>query len=209
MPELGLFSDPALTFDIGNRRWNARLEENYQISVMRWRDFLEKAHRSKEARKQLGTEMLVKLQLAETDPMEKARVLSQLTLDQVIRVLNPPTRLVARLMDTGRSRQEVDDLIEKIKQITRGSDEGGSEDNGGSAQNWQVHFDTLVGVVPPGAQTLSTELVAELRKLIKSAGSMLDPNGSGDMVITSSGARRVGFCLEGLLALGRRVLSGC
>ncbi|TEU10469.1 MAG: hypothetical protein E3J21_26335 [Anaerolineales bacterium] len=115
LPLLGLFRDSNLRLDMPIRQWNAQLRENQQAAVLRWRDFLRKGTGTKSGRRTLGDERVALLRQAETDPAKREDVLTKVTLNEALSVLNPPTRPVERMMAAGFTRKQADDLVRAVK----------------------------------------------------------------------------------------------
>jgi hypothetical protein len=115
LPLLGLFADPGLHYGLREQDWQARLRENHAAAVIRWREFLEKGQRNRDARTLLGVERIALLHRAEADPAVKQTVLEQVTQAEALRVLNPPTRTVERLMLAGLTRERAEWLEGEVK----------------------------------------------------------------------------------------------
>jgi len=97
LPFVGLFRDPDLPVTLALPRWQARVQENYEAAVLRWREFLEKGVRSQASQRLLGNRVALLRQAAE-EPSARAPVLTQVSLAEALRVLNPPNRVVGRLL---------------------------------------------------------------------------------------------------------------
>lgn len=115
LPLLGLFHDPELHENLREQDWQARLRENHAAAVFRWREFLEKGQRNRDARSLLGAERLELLQKAGTDPAVKQTVLQRVTQAEALRVLNPPTRTVERLIAAGLPRERAEWLTGEVR----------------------------------------------------------------------------------------------
>lgn len=98
LPFVGLFRDPDLPVTLALPRWQARVQENYEAAVLRWREFLEKGVRSQASQRLLGNRVALLRQAAE-EPSARAPVLTQVSLAEALRVLNPPNRVVGRLLE--------------------------------------------------------------------------------------------------------------
>jgi hypothetical protein len=177
LPHLGLFADPGLSIEMNQRLWTSRITENHLTAVIRWRDFIEKGQRNRDARNLLGPERLGTVQRAEIDPSIKAVILGCVTLDEALRVLNPPTRLVEALMRSGMLRDEAEELVTRSKQ-------------------GKLDFNSP----PPEVAALDPETKLALERVAPKP----DENGEEDKPELEN--RQVNFCLEGVLRLAGRVV---
>lgn len=184
LPQLGLFADPVLSYDLNERQWYSRLRDNHLAAVLRWREFLEKVRRNSEARRQLGKERVSLLQQADLDPQYQQQVLERITFLEAVQIFNPPTRLVAALMRAGMLRERAEWLVQTAKAGTQSLDR-----------------DQLPADIPD----LPEETLKELRRIApveKGGTSAVEEE-------DSSIAGRVNFCLEAALRLsGLPTLSG-
>jgi len=181
LPLLGLFRDPNLRLGMPIRQWNAQLRENQQAAVLRWRDFLRKGIETKSGRQTLGDDRVALLRQVETDPSKREEVLTKVTLNKALSTLNPPIRLVERIMTAGYTREQAERLVHAVK-----SGEAGYAD------------DLNLGRLMAGLPLLPDKVLHELEKLAPIRGDeepSLEPEAD---------LRRVGFCLEGLLRLARQ-----
>jgi hypothetical protein len=181
LPLLGLFRDPALHLAMPIRQWNAQLRENQQAAVLRWRDFLRRGVHTKPGRQTLGDERVSLLRQVEVDPAKRQEVLSRVTLKEALSVLNPPTRLVERIMAAGYTRERAEDLVRAVK-----SGEAG------------YAGELKLGQLTDGLPALPPKVRGELEKL-----PPVDDEESGP-IEPETDLRRVGFCLEGILRLARQ-----
>jgi len=192
LPLLGLFRDPNLylapTGERGMpiRQWEAQLRENQQAAVLRWRDFLRKGTDTKAGREILGGERVALLRQVETDPSKRQEVQANVTLDQALSVLDPPTRLVARMMAAKYTRKQAEDLIRAVK-------------SGKAGYTGNLDLGQLAQGLPP----LPDEIWHTLDGV---APRPKDDNEPEDElpVDQEADSYRVGFCLEGLLRLARQ-----
>lgn len=177
LPLLGLFADDALRYDLTPRQWRSRLQENQAIAVMSWREFLEKGQRSRDARRLVGARRLALFQRAETDPAAKQELLEQISFGEALQIFNPPTRLVAALMQAGLLRERAEQLVADIK--------------ASRSDPRQLPVD-----IPPLSPALEASL-KQISPVVKRDGEP-EEDGPAEPGI---GAQRVAFCLEGLLQL--------
>lgn len=181
LPTLGLFSDETLTYDSSKmplRQWQARLRDNHKAAVLRWRDFLEKGQRNRDARELLGSARRALLEQAETEPRVKEEVLREITLSEALSVLNPPSQTVLRLMNLGMLRHEAEAFVEKIKDGT-------------------IDPENL----PGGTPSLPAELVTLLKRYVPKT----DDSDDDDDLEPDSEVRRISFCLEGVLRVAGQI----
>lgn len=176
LPLLGLFADPELNFELPARQWQARLLENQEAAVLRWRDFLNKGTSTKAGRDLLGASRLPAVRAAETDPAAKEQVLKAVTLTDALSVLNPPSRLVMQILSAGFTRKQAEELVSAVK--------AGQAGTGGA-----LDLAPLLADLP----ALPAWLVPELKKLA--------PAGVDDGSEPEPEICRVNFALEGLLRL--------
>jgi hypothetical protein len=184
LPLLGLFCDPNLRLDMPIRQWSARLRENQQAAVLRWRDFLGKGIGTKAGRQTLGDERVGLLREAEVDPAKRENVLMQVTLNDALSVLNPPTRLVESMMTAGFTRGQAEQLVSDLKST-------------------QVeHREELLPLLQEklkGLPALPDTVRQRLQNLVRvTVDDDGDSEGERELDL-----RRVDFCLEGLLRLAR------
>ncbi len=176
LPLLGLFADDSVRYGMNPRHWRSRLQENHLIAVMNWREFLEKGRRSRDARRLLG-ERLAMFEQAETDPASKEALLRQVSFAEAQQIFNPPTRLVAALMQAGLLRQRAEELVVEVKA-------------------GKVEPDKLIGDVPALLPAIQTSL-QKLSPITRGDDQTEEEDGKEPGLST----HRVGFCLEALIQL--------
>ncbi len=181
LPRLGLFCDPNLRLGLPLRQWGAQLRNNHQAAVLRWRDFLDKGVNTKAGREVIGTRVAL-LREVETDPARRTDVLARVTLNEALSVLNPPTRLVERIMAADYPRDRAEELVRAVK---------AGEFGYISAFN----LAKLIQELPSLPETLQRELAKLAPQDMDDESPASDPE---------TELRRVGFCLEGLLRLARQ-----
>ena len=182
LPPLGLFCDPDLRLDMPIRQWSARLRENQQVAVLRWRDFLRRGIHTKPGRQILRDERVSLLRKAEVDPAKRQDALAGVTLNEALSVLNPPNRLVQSMMAEGFTRGQSEKLVADLK----------------STQVEHVEDrDRILRQLLQGLPTLSDAVQQKLKELV----TVQEEGGDGGEPVQPSDLRRVGFCLEGLLRL--------
>lgn len=177
LPLLGLFHDPELSNDLTDRQWNARIQDNYNLAVIRWRDFLTKARRNQHAYRALG-ERIALLHKADTDPSAKESVLQQIRLDEALRAINPPTRLIGDLMKVGMQREEAEELVRGVKK-------------------GNINPDSL----PPSVPSLPQDVLNRL-KSVKPKPKLGDEHDDENDNISEY---RVNSCMEGVLLLAKEI----
>lgn len=183
LPRLGLFRDPNLRLGLPLRQWGAQLRDNHQAAVLRWRDFLDKGANTKAGRAIIGDTRVQLLREVEIDPVRRTDVLTQVTLNEALSVLNPPSRLVERIM-------AIDDYSrDKAEEIVRATRTGEAGFGG--------HFD--LSKLTTGLPLLPEALQNELARLAPQDKDDDEPPPDPETDL-----RRVGFCLEGLLRLARQ-----
>lgn len=182
LPRLGLFRDPNLRLGLSQRQWGAQLRDNHQAAVLRWRDFLDKGANTKAGRAIIGDTRVQLLRAVEIDPARRTDVLAQVTLNEALSVLNPPTRLVERIMAVNYSRDQAEEIVRAAK---------------AGAAGFSGHFD--LSKLTAGLLPLTEALQHELARLAPQDKDDDDPPPDPEADL-----RRVGFCLEGLLRLARQ-----
>jgi len=182
LPPLGLFCDPDLRLDMHIRQWSARLRDNQQVAVLRWRDFLRRGIHTKPGRQILGDERVSLLRQAEVDPAKRQDALAGVTLNEALSVLNPPNRLVQSMMAEGFTRGQSEKLVAELKstQVEHMED-----------------LDRILGQRLQGLPSLSDAVQQKLKELV----TVQEEGGDGGEPVQPSDLRRVGFCMEGLLRL--------
>lgn len=183
LPRLGLFRDPNLRLGLPLRQWGAQLQDNHQAAVLRWRDFLDKGANTKAGRAIIGDTRVQLLREVEIDPVRRTDVLTQVTLNEALSVLNPPSRLVERIMAIDDYSR---DKAEEIVRATRTGEAG-----------FAGHFD--LSKLTAGLPLLPEALQNELARLAPQDKDDDEPPHDPETDL-----RRVGFCLEGLLRLARQ-----
>ncbi len=184
LPLLGLFRDPNLRLDMPIRQWDARLRENQQTAVLRWRDFLGKGIGTRVGRQTLGDERVGLLREAEVDPAKRESVLMQVTLNDALSILNPPTRLVESIMSARFTRGQAEQLVSDLKS---------------TQVEHREELTRLLEEKLKGLPALSDTVRQRLQALVRVTIDDDDDSGSEREL----DLRRVGFCLEGLLRLAR------
>lgn len=178
LPLLGLFYDPDLRYDLPAARWRARVLDNHATAVLRWREFLDRARRSKEALAVLGPERISLLARAEDDPQAGQEALKAISYDDALQALNPPTRIVMQLMTAGTTRADAEQLVTDVK-VGR------------------VDPTSLPAGLPP----LTQDLVDNLRRLLPTGSTGEGEVGGGDLWIDVPSTLRVQSCLLAILSV--------
>jgi len=187
LPLLGLFRDPNLHLGMPIRQWEAQLRENQQAAVLRWRDFLRKGTDTKAGRQALGDERVALLRQVETDPSKRQQVHANVTLDEALSILDPPTRLVVRIMAARYTRQQAEDLVRAVK-------------SGKAGYAGSLDLEQLTQGLPP----LPDQIWRMLDEVAPQKPMEGDRDGDEPPADQETDLRRVGFCLEGLLRLAQQ-----
>lgn len=172
LPYLGLFRDSDLSYTDG-RSWNSRITDNFDATGIRWHDFIDRVSGNQQARKLLGPDRSSLVMQCESNLALRRQVLEQITYNEAIQILNPPTEIESRLMQAGMTREAAADLYRKVK-------------------SGEINPDALPSEIPSLPEYVVTLLKTKVPRKD-------DDSGNGKELVT----QRMTSCIDALLCLGQ------